>query len=121
MHRYYKRSGGSFLEMEPCEIRDVIFRFRYPKVELGFHHARGEKTAKPEGDIHIYGLQVVLSGALVEAATSVTSQGDSCPPRIETQREEVRGPQGRPPDHGRLTSTPVDLTEVTYDKARVER
>jgi len=31
---YYKRAASSFYPMQPYDIRDVIFRFRYPKFEV---------------------------------------------------------------------------------------
>jgi len=33
-NRFYKRAGSSFYPMEPFDIRDVVFRFRYPKVSV---------------------------------------------------------------------------------------
>jgi len=49
-HLYYKRAGSSFYEMEPYDIRDVIFRFRYPKLDIEI--SPGPKSA-------YYGLLVV--------------------------------------------------------------
>lgn len=56
VHRYYKRAGGSFVEMEPYEIRDVIFRFRYPKVEVQISYSYVEMRQ----DFHLYRLKVRL-------------------------------------------------------------
>lgn len=33
-NNYYKRAGSSFYRMEPYDIRDVVFRFLYPKLEV---------------------------------------------------------------------------------------
>ena len=33
-NKYYKRAGSNFYPMEPFDIRDVVFRFRYPKVSV---------------------------------------------------------------------------------------
>ena len=34
LREYYKRAASSFYPMEPYDIRDVIFRFKYPKLEI---------------------------------------------------------------------------------------
>ena len=34
LHEYYKRAASNFYRMEPYDIRDVIFRFKYPKLEI---------------------------------------------------------------------------------------
>lgn len=33
-NKYYKRAGSNFYPMEPFDIRDVVFRFRYPKISV---------------------------------------------------------------------------------------
>jgi hypothetical protein len=33
-NKFYKRAGSSFYPMEPFDIRDAVFRFRYPKVNV---------------------------------------------------------------------------------------
>lgn len=57
VHRYYKRSGGRFSEMEPYELRDVIFRFRYPKIQLEI----SDELVFREGIRDIYSLRMKLS------------------------------------------------------------
>lgn len=42
-HLYYKRAGNSFYEMEPYDVRDVIFRFKYPKLQV--HISTGSQDA----------------------------------------------------------------------------
>ncbi|UCG88103.1 MAG: ATP-binding protein, partial [Gemmatimonadota bacterium] len=49
-NNYYKRAGSSFYPMEPYDIRDVVFRFRYPKIELELAY----DVEKQETDEHIY-------------------------------------------------------------------
>ena len=44
-HLYYKRASNSFYEMEPYDVRDVIFRFRYPKLRI--HVSRGLQGRAP--------------------------------------------------------------------------
>jgi len=44
-NHYYRRSGSTFQPMEPYEIRDIVFRFRYPKIDLDFgRDAKREET-----------------------------------------------------------------------------
>jgi hypothetical protein len=53
-NNYYKRAGSSFYRMEPYDIRDVVFRFRYPKVELQL----GYKAVDRRESADIYALRL---------------------------------------------------------------
>ena len=53
-NHFYKRSGSSFYPMEPFDLRDVIFRDRYPKIALEIQPENVKKTAER----HDYSLRV---------------------------------------------------------------
>jgi len=40
-NNYYKRAGSSFYPMEPYDVRDVVFRFRHPKIRLDMTYTCG--------------------------------------------------------------------------------
>jgi hypothetical protein len=46
-NNFYHRVGSQFRPMEPYQIRDVVFRFRYPKIELNLTHR--VQTSRPPG------------------------------------------------------------------------
>jgi schlafen family protein len=56
-NNFYKRAGSRFYPMEPYDLRDVIFRRSYPKIEV-------ELSYEPAGVLtsskHVYALVVVL-------------------------------------------------------------
>jgi hypothetical protein len=53
---FYKRAGSRFYEMEPYDIRDVISRGRYPKIEIQTSFS----TISTRQDLHLYELEVLL-------------------------------------------------------------
>jgi len=55
-NHFYKRSGSSFYPMEPYDIRDVIFRFDYPKIKLSFVR----EDMNLASDVHVYSLGVTI-------------------------------------------------------------
>jgi hypothetical protein len=55
-NRFYKRAGSSFYSMEPFDIRDVVFRFRYPKVQLGMTY----EAVTISSELHRYALVVSI-------------------------------------------------------------
>jgi hypothetical protein len=56
-NNYYKRAGSSFYPMEPYDIRDVVFRFRYPKLDLHLAYSR----VKTENGVHEYALEASVT------------------------------------------------------------
>jgi hypothetical protein len=54
---YYKRAGSRFYEMEPFDIRDVVSRGRYPKIEI----QTSWSPIETRNDLHLYELEVVLT------------------------------------------------------------
>src|SRR5215470_399492 len=56
-NHFYKRAGSQFYPMEPYDLRDVVFRRSYPKVEVELSHSL--ITAAHPGR-HVYSLVAVL-------------------------------------------------------------
>jgi len=55
-NHFYKRAGSQFYPMEPYDLRDVVFRRSYPKVEVELFRELLTSTASR----HVYSLGVVL-------------------------------------------------------------
>ncbi len=55
-NNFYKRSGSTFYRMEPYDIRDVVFRFSYPKVKLKF----AREDLQKDSAIHVYSLAITV-------------------------------------------------------------
>ena len=53
---FYKRAGSRFYEMEPFDIRDVISRGRYPKIQV----ETSWTLYKKEKSLHVYELAILL-------------------------------------------------------------
>ena len=53
----YKRAGSQFYPMEPYDLRDVIFRQNYPKLEV---ELEGEDVDTSSSARHSYSLRVVI-------------------------------------------------------------
>ena len=56
-NNYYRRSGSRFHPLEPYELRDIVFRFRYPKLDLHLYYSVG----KIEHHVHEYALEVSIT------------------------------------------------------------
>jgi hypothetical protein len=56
-NHFYKRAGSQFYPMEPYDLRDVIFRRTYPKVEV---ELLCEDVSTNSPSLHIYSLGAVL-------------------------------------------------------------
>ena len=53
---FYKRAGSRFYEMEPYDIRDVILRGKYPKIQIETSWTR----LLASEDLHVYELAVLI-------------------------------------------------------------
>ncbi len=58
-NHFYKRAGSRFYPMEPYDIRDVIFRFSYPKIQLAFDR----EDLHVAQDKHVYSLGISIRNA----------------------------------------------------------
>lgn len=58
-HTYYKRAASSFYEMEPYDIRDVIFRFRYPKLLVQINPT---ESARDSADVRVFSVSLYNQG-----------------------------------------------------------
>jgi hypothetical protein len=56
-NHFYKRAGSTFYPMEPFDIRDVIFRQHYPKVEVDLQREDVDTTIP---GVDVYSLRVDL-------------------------------------------------------------
>jgi hypothetical protein len=56
-NHFYKRAGSQFYPMEPYDLRDVIFRQNYPKLEV---ELESEDEDTSNASHHIYSLRVVI-------------------------------------------------------------
>jgi len=92
-NHFYKRAGSSFYPMEPYDIRDVVFRFRYPKIQMEMSYEA--RDIKP--DKHTYDLLVQAYNHGPSALTDWKIEVEM--PRlvsIETPQSamETEGPEG---------------------------
>lgn len=61
-NNFYKRAGSIFYPMEPYDIRDVIFRFQYPKIQLNLSLSVQDRPPSAPSD-YLYSLAVDLENA----------------------------------------------------------